>query len=308
MRNLRLILLLTLVAGGAFAADFKQRLEQGNDLLRKGDTAGALKVFEDLQGEEPNAPDLLFSLGCARYQQAIENKDQKPEEVNKQLQAAREAFEKAETLSAGNTSANAGYNRSNALAQIAKRQDAQKDPKALEEAYRQSIQAYEQFLGRHPQHEKAQHNLDHMRYMLKREQQNPPPPQQSGSNDQQQDKGDQQKQQQNQGGQGQQDQQQNQQQGQNQNQQGQQDQQQQYPSEENQTPQQPQNKGSQQNNSQQDPNQQPMQGQQKAMLNSEQKDRQTVKSLLDSLENVDREEQKRLREDTQDRSIQEEWW
>ncbi|MDX9973527.1 MAG: hypothetical protein RBU21_11125 [FCB group bacterium] len=286
MRRLLLALLLT-VSAGAFAATFQSRLVEGNELLRQNKIADALSIFEGLEVEEPNAPDLLFSLGCAEYLMA--NKDKKG--AADRLEAARDYFEKAQTLSSGRLSTDAGYNRANALARLAERQQ---EPKQKQEGYEEASKAYEQFLQQHPDHARAKHNLDYVRAKLKKEEQNPPPPEQSQQNQDQdkQDKGDQQQQQQQQGGQGDQN---NQQQDDKQDQQG-----------EEKDPQQQEDQ-QQQQPSQQDPQDQ-QQKQPKAQAGDEKKDHETVKSLLESLEDVDQEEQKRLRDAPHEPTIQEEWW
>lgn len=291
MRRWSLIFALCCAAAGA--DEFSDRLEQGNELLRRGDAAGALALFRELQVEEPNSPELLFSLGCANYQEAVrEDTPRNPEETAALLEEARDAFERAEALAEDRRRADAGYNHANTLAQAAKR-SASKDPQEREKAYERSIRAYEQFLKRHPAHPQAAHNLDHMRYMLKRAQQAPPPPPppQGEPQDPQQD-GDRQQQSQGQG------------------QQNQDPQQEQKPSEGDRESQEKQENRQDGQESQQPPQETqdaPPQLQQKAEIGKT-PDRQSVEALLKSLENVDLDEQKRLRNAPHGSHIPQEWW
>lgn len=291
---LRVCLTLAIMAlsGLAVAQEgtFEDRLERGNALLRKGDFAGALAIFDELQVEEPNSPALHFSRGCALYEKALsEGGDAGAAETA--LNAAKEAFERAEANAQGSLKTDATYNRANTMAQIAKRTASGQDPKTATEKFHDSIQSYEDLLRSHPDHDQARHNLDHVRYAMKRFlQQPPPPPQEQQSGDKQDDpkeNGDQQQQQQK-------PQQGNQEQGDNPPQ--------------NQPSEQQENHEDDRQPSSSEPEQRPVKGQEKAILNGQDLKRGNIEALLESLEERDKSEQHDIRQGPRDHRLREEWW
>ncbi len=271
-------------------ASFEERLERGNALLRKGDFAGALAIFDELQVEEPNSPALHFSRGCALYEKAL-SEDGEAGASEAALNAAKEAFERAEAGAKGTLKTDAAYNRANTMAQIAKKTAPGQDPKSATQKFHDSIQSYEELLRSHPDHDKANHNLDHIRYALKRYLQQPPPPPQEQQSGEQQERDDQQQQQQ------------DQQQQPNQGDQKNDDSQPQDP----QQGEQEKNEDNQQQSSSDQENR-PMQGQDKAILNGQDLKRENIEALLESLEDRDKSEQRDIRQGPRDHRLREEWW
>lgn len=175
----RAIIVTVLVAASAFAAEsFNDRLAKGHALLGGGDGAGALTQYRDLQTEDPESPVLYYSMGCAQYRQGMQEVDlNAPQDALASFQEAKASFEKVLNAPDAEMRKDAAYNHANAIAQIAKQSLAARKYDEAKEAFEDAIQEYDQFLKQHPEHEGARINLDHMRYLLKSMLQNPPPPQ-----------------------------------------------------------------------------------------------------------------------------------
>lgn len=283
----------------AAADTFREQLAYGNALLNSGDFEGAREVYRGLQVEHPENEAVYYSLGCADYEEGSSVVAlQDPEGAIELFSSARDAFKRATTSRDKSLRVDASYNHANTMAQIAKQTVALGDQKATIAAFEEAVASYEGVLERYPEHKEARHNLDHIRYLLKRMLQVPPPEQQQEEEQQQQE--------------GEQDQQQDQQQGTQEQQDG--DQPQEEPEEsEDQAQQQP-----DQQEEEGQPQQQPQQLQAEAPRADEEKpgeedpeemqDRQTIEAILQSLEAQDKREQQDLRTSVPDSQIRREWW
>ncbi|MEA3364343.1 MAG: tetratricopeptide repeat protein, partial [Candidatus Hydrogenedentes bacterium] len=165
-------LLLGLTAG---AESFREQVEYGNALLNSDDFEGAREVYRNLQIEHPENEVLYYSLGCTDYEEGESvTALQDPEGAIEFFASARDAFKHAMTAPEKWLRTDASYNHANSLAQIAKQQVFLGDQEATITAFEEAVQAYEEVLDRYPEHQEARHNLEHMRYLLKRMLQIPP--------------------------------------------------------------------------------------------------------------------------------------
>jgi hypothetical protein len=274
----------------AQAESFREQLEYGNALLNSGDFEGAREVYRGLQIEHPEDEVVYYSLGCADYEEGesvIALKDHKG--AIELFSSARDSFRHAVTSREKWLRVDAAYNHANSVAQIAKQTAFLGNQEATVAAFEEAVNAYEGVLERYPEHEEARHNLDHIRYLLKRMLQQPPPEQQQ-QQDQEQNQGEQQQNQEQQPG----------------------EQQQQEESES----QQPQNQQQREEREEEQPQQQPQETaasedtepQADAEEQEEQPDRQTIEAILQTLEAQDKREQQDLRTSMPDSQIRREWW
>ena len=284
----------------AAADTFREQLAYGNALLNSGDFDGAREVYRGLQVEHPEHEAVYYSLGCADYEEGSSVVAlQDPEGAIELFASARNAFQRAMTSRDKSLRVDASYNHANTVAQIAKQTAALGDTQATIAAFEEAVAAYEGVLERYPGHKEARHNLDHIRYLLKRMLQVPPPEQQEEEEQEQQD--------------GEQDQPQEQQQGTQEQQDGDQPQEEQEESQD-QAQQQP-----EQEEDEGQPQQQPQQQEQAAAQQPEEEkpgedgqeemqDRQTIEAILQSLEAQDKREQQDLRTSVPDSQVRREWW
>jgi outer membrane biosynthesis protein TonB len=271
---------LLLVAVNALAAEsFNSRLRQGHALLQQGDPDGALTQYRDLQTEDPESDVLYYSIGCAQCEEGMQAVQQKaPQDALASLETAKASFEKVLTARDPEIRKNAAFNHANTVAQIAMQSAAAQKYEETTKAFEESVKEYEAFLKQHPDHEGAQKNLDHMRYLLKSMLQNPRPPQQQQGQGQPQD--------QNKQGQPPQDKQQKQEQEEPKPQEGQQ----------------PQQAQAQANN-------QAEQDKQEKSVDEAQSDgRQNVEAILQSLEDVDNKQQQETKNQRTEIKMRREWW
>lgn len=171
------VILLILVAGGAaHAASFNDRLAEANSLLSNGRYDEAVAMLGDLKVDYPDRPSVDYALGAAQYQRAEGlNAAGKPGEALAAYQDAETRFAGISAHADEEVAVAAAFARANAIAQQAKMTAASPDKyKEGVAALRKAEQAYVELLKRAPGHAAAQHNLDHIRLLLKRMLQNPP--------------------------------------------------------------------------------------------------------------------------------------
>jgi hypothetical protein len=191
MRNLVLCALTTLAVialacDASAAPSFNKRLDRANALLKTGDCAGALTAYRDLQTEEPESPVLYYNIGRAQYQSGMQSIDLKAnKDALESFNQAKASFEKVLDTADPEIRKEAAFNHANSVAQVAMQSAAAQNYQETIDAFKQSVAEYETFLRQFPDHEGAHKNLDYTRYQMKMMMQNPPPPQQ----DQQQQKG-----------------------------------------------------------------------------------------------------------------------
>ena len=306
MPRMLTFLLLACAAGAASADAFHDRLKAANDRLRDGDPDAALTEYRDLQVDDPQSDEVHYGMGCAHYDAAMRLlENHAAEDAGAALKEAHAAFSEATDSPDAELRASAIYNQANCIAQQAIQAATTGDAKQAEKAFRESIDEYETILRRNPEHAGARQNLDHMRYLLKKMLQNPPPPQdnqeqEKNQKDQsQQDENNQQKSQDNT-----EDQQES---GENQDEQKPDQQEERDPQSGQQE--QPEEGSQEQQPSQTDPDQQNEQARaQQGEQEPQPLDRQSVEAILDSLEEIDHQEQQQVRTGPIDNRLRRDWW
>jgi hypothetical protein len=312
MRKAIIICLALALQAGAGAQSLEQRLREGNALLRGGDIDGASGVYRDLHFEEPDSDRLHYALGCAHYEQAERLLGEAPDEAAQAFTRARESFAAASWSRDPVIRRNAAFNEANTLARVAMTLPQEIGQEALVQAFGNAVNAYEDVLRRFPDHADARQNLDHLRYQLKKMLQNPPQEQQQqegdgdgeqqeGDQDQEQDSSDQSEQ----GGEQEQDQQQEQQQSGSEEQE--QDEQQQDQPEPEPAEQEPGEQEAPDSDEEQDTTPDASAAQEEAEQ-EEAMDRQSVEAILQSLEEMDQQEQRQMRTGPTDNRLRREWW
>lgn len=274
MRKLCITLICAAFAGWAAAQSFEERLMHGNERLRTGRPEEAIATFRDLLIDKPESDILEYGIGAGQYHKALDllEQDAKEDALN-QLEEAVSTFDELRGSSEKFIRQNIGFNTANAAALRAKSMMDSQNMDETIDAFEQAIMQYEDVLYRNPDHEAARKNLDHLRYLLKKMLQNP----------QQQQEGQ---------GQGQgegENEEQNQQQSQNEQQQQQQQQQ----------------EGDQQQQQQGQQSEDASAGQPTQQMNP---DRQTIEAILESLEELDRREQRRTRNQRDSVQTLRKWW
>lgn len=288
---------------------FRSRLEHGNQLLRGGDADGALAQYRDLQTDDPESALLYYNIGCAEYKRGMQETELKAaRDATQSFQQAKAAFEKVRVAPDPALRKEAGFNYANSLTREAEQAGGAQQYEQSVKAFKDAVAAYEQFLKDYPDHAGAKKNLDYVRYRLKSMMQNPPPPQQDQQGDkkeeQQKQDSDQQKDQQNQSGeQDKQDQEKKE---------GQDKQDQQKSEQEQKEQQEKQDEEKKEGQDQQDQAQQEQakqeQGKQEQAKDAGKDERQNVESILQSLEDTDKREQKEVRNQRTDIRMGKDWW
>ena len=186
--------LIALVTSVSNAQGFDSRYEDGYALLKAGDPDGALESFQQLLTEEPNSEFVKYSIAAAYYERGLKELETMVTEENMGiLYEARDGFDKLRNTENDFLRKNAPFNAANSVAQVAKHYDIQLQYKEKVQAFQDAIVAYETLLRQQPDHEGAKMNLNHSRYMLKKMMQDPPPDQQevNAGDDQEQNQEDQ---------------------------------------------------------------------------------------------------------------------
>ena len=296
IRNLALAAMLALTTASSIAhaaESFNARLEKGNAVLRSGDPDNAIAQYHDLQTEEPESEVLYYDIGCAQYGQGMKDVDAKAaEDAITAFQEAKGSFEKVLGASDPEIRANAAFNHANCVAEIAMQSAAAQKYQETVDAFKESVAEYERFLKEHPGHQDARNNLDHMRYLLKSMLQNPPPPQDQQQQQQCNKKGDEKQQQ-------------------DKSQQNQKDADQKEEKKEDQQKDKDQQKQDQQQQMAKQDQAEEAQAQPKDDQNQENakpEDKQNVDAILQSLEDIDKREQKENRNPTGNVKMKRDWW
>ncbi len=297
------LLISAMAAVSAGADSLHDRIQHANGLLRSGEADAAIERYHEIQVDHPDKPVLDYNIGCAEYEQglkAVESKD--GTEGQTDFSKARESFDRAMQSDDESVRKSAMFNRANALAQTAKISGEKLPREKKAQAFHDAIRAYEDVLSSDPANANAQQNIDHLRYLMKRAMQEPPPQQGAGESDPQE-----QNKQENSQSQNQPENSQEQQQEQNEQKESQ-EQQKDDPSK--QDPSKPQD---QQNSNNQDP-QPPAADEQEQPSDQEQEgapppEGQTLEALLDSLDQMDKEIQQKVRQAPPSTRIREQaWW
>jgi len=172
-----LICLLAL-ASGAFAAEsFDTRLAKAHASLRNGDPDSALTMYRELQTEDPESDILYYSMGCAQCKQGELLQETAPRDAVEGFKVARQSFEKVLNARDPEIRKKAQYNHATATARIAQSAINAQQYEETKKAFEESVAEYEAYLKQYRKDSSARCNLFHMRYLLKKLLQNPPPPQ-----------------------------------------------------------------------------------------------------------------------------------
>ena len=181
MRSLpALIVLAILLPALAFAESFEARLQQGFATLQSGDSEAALAAFLELQVEEPDSPKVQYGIASARYVQALSAlaSDEEGAKGPEKMADARAHFESMDTAADSAMDGLASFGAANSTVQIARHSGPMENYEETVDAFKESIRGYERALEQYPDLEVANTNLNHARYALKTMLQNPPPKQQ----------------------------------------------------------------------------------------------------------------------------------
>lgn len=171
--------LIALVTSVSNAQGFDGRFEDGYALLKAGDPAGALESFQQLLTEDPDSEFVQYSIAAAHYERGLQELETMVTEENMGiLYQARDGFDKLRNTEDAFLRKNAPFNAANSVAQVAKHYDVELSYKEKVQAFQDAIVAYETLLRQQPDHHGAMTNLNHSRYKLKKMMQNPPPDQQ----------------------------------------------------------------------------------------------------------------------------------
>jgi len=278
------------------AESFRARVQEANALLRGGDVQGAMALYRDLQTDDPESDVLYYNTARGHYQDGLQEAELGAvEDARASFKEAREALEQVLHSPDPEIRKAAKFNRANCTAELAKLPADAESYDETVQAFKDSVDEYEDLLRLYPDHHGARTNLDYMRYLLKRLQQNPPPPQEQQGECENQDQ-DQEKQCE----QGQDEQQQNEEQEQQSAEQQEQDA----------------DSDDQQDEPQQQQAQEAQQDESDTSDESEQspeeepppEDRQNVEAILQSLEDIDEQEQRDARTQPPNPRLRNEWW
>ncbi|GMW01315.1 MAG: hypothetical protein AMXMBFR84_24520 [Candidatus Hydrogenedentota bacterium] len=187
MRKLATVMVF-LVASLALAQDsFEDGFNRANALLRSGEADDALEAYRKLQIDQPELPSLYFGIGCAEFENALEkSRAQQGSSRDNVFSIAETAFEKAARTNDPALRRDAEFNLASASARKAIAAPEGASPDEMKARYKEGINAFERFLEKYPGHEGAEQSLDHLRYSMKRMLQQPPPEEtQSGGNQEQ---------------------------------------------------------------------------------------------------------------------------
>lgn len=166
----------------ASAQSLNASLSDAFDLLNAGDVEGATQILDELKVDHPGNELIEYGLACALYaKSAMDYEGDNREMAEVGMEAAREKFEEFEASALPGIRRDARFNAANSVAHIARdkaREYVGKYPVVRPEDYataesssREAVAAYEEFLARYPGHEAAEINLNHARYKLKQVQQ-----------------------------------------------------------------------------------------------------------------------------------------
>ena len=164
----------------------REAVRQGNELLRAGDAAGALRLYDQAKALAPDAPEIAFVEGLGHFHQ-------------QDFAAARESFERAAVARDDALAQAAQYSAGTALHAEALASEA--DPKIAIEKLEGAMQRYQSVLAAEPEHDHARDGLRKaasMRRLLKQrmEQQQQQQSQDGDSNEEQEEQENQDKQEQ----------------------------------------------------------------------------------------------------------------
>ena len=192
-----LILLLGATFNAQAAEYFDERFTPGYKFLDDGEFEKALEAFNELKTDTPDSALVDYSIAAAYYKKALaEIAEENKEETIESLTQAKERFEELIRIPEPFLKENAPFNSANCSAQIAKLYDPKEEYTQRVQALKTAIQEFDKVLRVDSEHASAQKNRDHLSYLLKKMLQDAPPEQQSpdeGDGGEEQNEGDEEK-------------------------------------------------------------------------------------------------------------------
>ncbi|MFP6597677.1 MAG: hypothetical protein VCC01_09495 [Candidatus Hydrogenedentota bacterium] len=181
---MRKVVLYSMLLSSSFAVHgaeyFDERFAPGYQLLDDGEFDKALEAFNELKIETPESALVDYSIASTYYKKAVARiSDGNKEEVIESLTQAKERFEELIRIPELFLKENAPFNSANCSAQIAKLYDPKEEYSQRVIGLRTAIEEYDKVLRVDPGHVSAKKNRDHLSYLLKKMLQDPPPDQKS---------------------------------------------------------------------------------------------------------------------------------
>lgn len=301
MHRFVLAILMLALAAPAFPQAFDARLADAFARIEAGDFDGAVQQFNELKVDHPQSDLIEYGIASALYAKAAndyETGNREMAEVG--MQAAKKRFQELLESGAPELRRDAQFGAANSIAIVARdkaREYIEKFPvvrpedyKTAEQSARDAVNALESYVARYPEDESAQTNLNHARYILKSVQQRQPKEQDQQQQSDGEDEGDQQQDQQS-------------------GDQGEQGDDQQQGDEEQESGDEGSDEQEQADAEQGDTDQSGAGAETKADMTRNELSRQNIEAILQSLEDVNREEQKNLmRSRTPAKTRDGKWW
>ena len=150
------------------SAALQQEVATAEALLEQGEAEKALALFQQLQIDYPQAPEVILGVGSAQYRAGeLALASGAAEQARTRFAEAQESFQRLFSEAREEVRSSAMFDYANALARTARTFDPHKEAQRQMRALESAINAYEQVLEAFPDHAGAQQNLDHVRYQLK---------------------------------------------------------------------------------------------------------------------------------------------
>lgn len=157
---------------------FDDRFTPGYDLLAEGRFDEALASFNELKTDLPDSALVDYSIASTHYSRALSIED--PEQKETKLAGlfkAKEGFLELANLPDEFLKKNAPYAAANVSAQMAKMFDPEAEYSPRVEGLKAAIGEYDEVIRLYPEFQEARQNRDHLNYLLKQMLQDPPPQQ-----------------------------------------------------------------------------------------------------------------------------------
>ena len=162
------ITLLACVCALPASAGLHEEIAAAEELLAQGEAVQALEIFQRLQVDHPESPEVILGVGTAQYRAGeVAVAGGAAEEARERFSEAQETFQRLFGDSREDVRASAMFDYANAIAKSAKTYDPQQEAQRQERALESAVAAYEQVVDAFPDHTAARQNLDHVRYVLK---------------------------------------------------------------------------------------------------------------------------------------------
>jgi hypothetical protein len=176
-----------LACGTAAAAGFWESLDRAIRLQLEENFEDAIAAYQQAQIERPEAGIVHYGLGSTYYQQGAALETADADAAMAAFQQAAAAFDKLENATDPDLRREAAYGAASARARAARLAAGLPGTEGNPvRDLRDVIENLEGFLEQYPEHDAARHTLDATRYSLKTLLQEPPPPpqpeQQPGDN------------------------------------------------------------------------------------------------------------------------------